>query len=192
MIDIDEVLRGGMRRGGIGRCGGLTRLTIRCAAAGLAIATAACRTALAPAAGGEQPLPNASMPGLWTILFRLDSVRAPGGSTSGWQRGSLSEVQGQLRLTDSVTSGDAVRSSIDVDFTPLLGRQMSCFDPRPQTTGVERRGDTVTFRFTPAVADCGFGASGVLRGDSLIGRWDETSFVGPVATGRFLMRRANR
>ena len=156
----------------------------------LVVACAGCRTALAPAAGPT--LPGGSLADLWTIVFRLDSVRAPGGSPPSWQRASFREVQGQLRLTDSVSSGDAVRSSIEVDFTPLLGRQMSCFEPRPRTTGVERRGDTVTLRFTPGVADCGFGASGVLRGDSLIGSWDETSFAGPVAAGRFVMTRSSR
>jgi hypothetical protein len=130
--------------------------------------------------------------GLWTVVFRLDSVRTAGSAPPGWQRGSFREVQGRLRLSDTTAGGDAVRSSIDIDFTPLLGRQMSCFEPRPGTTGVERRGDTVTFRFTPGVADCGFGASGVLRGDSLIGSWDETSFIGPVAGGRFVMTRSNR
>lgn len=167
----------------------MTRLTIRCVAAALVVANAGCRTALAPAGGGEKPTPNASLAGLWSVAFRLDSVRAPGASPSGWQRGSFREVQGRLRLTDSTSSGNAVRSSIDVDFTPLLGRQMSCFEPRPSNTGVDRQGDTVTFRFTPGVADCGFGASGVLRGDSLIGSWDETSFIGPVAAGRFVMTR---
>ena len=169
----------------------MRRLTIGWLAAGLVAASGGCRTALTPAAGGEKPLPDGSVAGQWTIAFRLDSVRAPAGSPSRWQQASFSEVRGRLRLTDSVTSGDLVRSSIDVDFTPLLGRQMSCFEPRPRTTGVERRGDTVTFRFTPGVADCGFGASGVLRGDSLIGSWDETSFVGPVAAGRFTMTRSN-
>src|SRR5690242_9911599 len=114
----------------------MTHLTIRCVAAALFIAAAGCRTALAPAAAGGQPLPDGSVAGLWTIVFRLDSVRAPGGSPSGWQRGSFGEVRGQLRLTDSTASGDAVRSSIDIDFTPLLGRQMSCFEPRPRTTGI--------------------------------------------------------
>ena len=170
----------------------MTCLTIRWFAAGIAVALAGCRTALAPAAGGEPPLPHGSVTGVWTVVFRLDSVRALGGSPPGWQRGSLRQVQGQLRLTDSTASGDAVRSSIDVDFAPLLGRQMSCFEPRPRSTGVERRGDTVTFRFTPGVADCGFGASGVLRGDSLIGSWDETSFAGPVAGGRLVMTRSSR
>ena len=166
----------------------MKHMTIRWVAAVLVAAFAGCRTALAPGAG--EPSPSGSLAGLWTLAFRLDSVRAPGGS--GWQRGSFREVQGRLRLTDSTTSGDAVRSSIDVDFTQLLGRQMSCFEPSPRRTGVERRADTVSFRFTPGVADCGFGASGVLRGDSLIGSWDETSFAGPVAAGRFVMARSSR
>ena len=166
----------------------MKHLTIRWVAAGVVAALGGCRTALGPASGGE-PSPSGSLAGLWTIVFRLDSVRAPAGP--GWQRGSSREAQGRLRLTDSTTSGDVVRSSIDVDFTPLLGRQMSCFEPRPRSTGVERRGDTVSFRFTPGAADCGFGASGVLRGDSLIGSWGETSFAGPVAAGRFVMTRSS-
>lgn len=171
----------------------MTRLTTRRVAICLVLAFPGCRTALAPAAGGDQALPPEEfLAGLWTVAFRLDSLRAPGGSPSRWERGSLREVQGLLRLTDSTVSGNAVRSSIDLDFTPLLGRQMSCFEPRPRSTGVERRGDTVTFRFTPGVADCGFGASGVLRGDSLIGSWEETSFAGPVAAGRFVMTRSRR
>jgi len=167
----------------------MTRLTIGSVAAVLIVASAGCRTALAPASG-EQPMPNASLAGLWTVVFRLDSVRAPGTSPA-WQRGSLLETQGRLRLTDSTTSGNVVRSSIDLDFTPLLGHQISCFEPRPRATGVDRQGDTVTFRFTPGTADCGFGASGVMRGDSLIGSWDETSFIGPVAAGRFVMTRSS-
>ena len=168
----------------------MTRLTIQCVVTSLLAAIAGCRTALAPLTSGDNPTPNGSLAGLWTVAFRLDSVRAPGASPAGWRRGSFREAQGRLRLTDSTTSG-GVRSSIDVDFVPLLGRQMSCFEPKPHSTGMSRQGDTVTFRFTPAVADCGFGASGVLRGDSLIGSWDETSFVGPVAAGRFLMTRSS-
>lgn len=170
----------------------MTRLTIRWVATCLVVAFTGCRTALAPAAGGKQPLPDGFPAGLWTIAFRLDSVRSPGGSPAIWVRGSFREVQGRLRLTDSAETVGAVRSSIDMDFTPLLGRQMSCFEPRPRSTGVERRGDTLTFRFTPGVADCGFGGSGVLRGDSLIGSWDETSFAGPVTAGRFVMTRSSR
>ena len=169
----------------------MTRLTIPLLAVGV-VAFAGCRRALGPAAGGQQSLPDGSLAGLWAITFRLDSMRAPGTSPLGWQRGSIREVEGRFRLTDSTSRGGAVRSSLDVDFTPLLGRPMSCFEPRPRTTGVERRGDTVTFRFTPAVADCGFGGSGVLRGDSLVGSWDETSFAGPVAAGRFVMTRSSR
>lgn len=167
----------------------MRRLTIRWIAAALVGGVGGCRAALAPATGSEPPLPTGSIAGVWRVVFRLDSVRAPAGS--GWGRGSFREVQGRLGLTDSTTSDNAVRSSIDVDFTPLLGRQMSCFDPRPRSTGVERRGDTVTFRFTPGVADCGFGARGVLRGDTLIGSWDETSFAGPVAAGRIVMTRSS-
>jgi hypothetical protein len=159
----------------------------------LLLAVAGCGTALAPVGVGEAPMPNESLAGVWAVAFRLDSVRAPGGAPSRWQSGSFREVQGRLRLTDSTAgAGSVVRSSMDVDFTPLLGRQMSCFDTRPSTTGVERHGDTVRLWFTPGVADCGFGASGILRGDSLIGSWEETSFAGPVTMGRLLMKRSDR
>jgi hypothetical protein len=83
-------------------------------------------------------------------------------------------------------------SRLDVSFDSLLGRPMSCFDPRPTTTVVTRDGDKISLRFTPHAADCGFDAAATLRGDSLIGTWDESSFIGPQVMGRFRMVRAKR
>ena len=124
--------------------------------------------------------------GDWTVEFRLDSVR----STGHWQPGSFATTRGTLRLTDSL-SGQAnwYRSTIQLSFDSLLGRPMSCFDPRPTATVVDRSGEQVMLRFTPNGADCGFGASGILRGDSLVGSWDETGFAGPQVMGRFRMVR---
>jgi hypothetical protein len=55
---------------------------------------------------------------------------------------------------------------------------------------VQQEGERTKLRFTPNVADCGFGASGILRGDSLVGTWGESNFAGPVVMGRFRMVRA--
>lgn len=133
------------------------------------------------------PSPNTgaqtNLLGTWTVEFRLDSVRS-----QGWQAGSLASTRGTLRLTDS-PSPNVFRSEIDVSFDSLLGRPMSCFSPRPTTTNVNRDGDQLSLSFTPNVADCGFGASGKLNGDSVVGAWSETSFAGPVVIGRFRMVR---
>ena len=171
----------------------LTRLAACRTLGFVLLAAAACRTTLSPRGGADAPVHNESLAGTWTVEFRLDSVIGTGATSRRWQAASLGATQGQLRLMDSETQpARIVHSSIDVDFTPILGRQMSCFEPRPTETWVERQGDTVRFRFTPRAADCGFGASGVLRGDSLIGAWEETSYAGPVAIGRFVMARLSR
>ncbi|HKA57127.1 MAG TPA: DUF6174 domain-containing protein [Gemmatimonadales bacterium] len=126
--------------------------------------------------------------GTWAIEFRLDSVL---GST-GWKQGSLETTTGTFQVLDPATDpwGEfVVRSSIDVDFEPMLERPMSCFDPRPVSTVIEGAEDDVRLSFTPHAADCGFSAHGAFAGDSIIGSWSETSFIGPVAKGRFRMRR---
>jgi len=135
-----------------------------------------------------------SLAGDWTIEFRLDSVRGPQGSVVPWQPASSQTAQGTLHLSDSTAGrpAGAVRSRIDVDFNPLLGRPMSCFDPRPTSTSVSQDSETTSLRFTPNAADCGFAASGKFYGDSLVGTWDESSFTGPKAKGRFRMIRGAR
>jgi hypothetical protein len=131
--------------------------------------------------------------GEWTVEFRLDSVRVLDGSGQRWQAGSLRTTEGTLRLSAGATNGTGVlASSLEVDFNSLLGRPMSCFDPRPTRTYVDRTDDTIVLNFTPNAADCGFSASGRPEGDSLVGRWDETSFAGPSVMGRFRMRRVRR
>ena len=155
---------------------------------------ACARPTPAPAAADHIPAPadqHRSLAGDWFIEFRLDSVRSRG-PTQPWQPGSFRSARGTLHLGDSTTSRNLVQSRIDVAFDSLLNRPMSCYEPRPTTTAVGTSGDTVSLRFTPNAADCGFGASGILRGDSLIGTWDESSFAGPTVMGRFRMFRAPR
>ncbi|HEY2378252.1 MAG TPA: hypothetical protein VGH98_19905 [Gemmatimonadaceae bacterium] len=149
----------------------------------IALSLVACgRTTLPPATGNAS---QQALAGDWVVEFRLDSMRTAG----KWQAASSSSARGTLRLTDSSTRSETVRSTIDVDFTPLLGRPMSCFDPRPTSTTISQNGESTSLDFTPGAADCGFGASGKFYGDSLVGTWVETSFIGPMATGRFRMKR---
>lgn len=155
-------------------------LVLAGAAAGLACASG---SHIAVRDSGESAQrPRDALAGDWTVEFRLDSTRA--GAT--WRAASGATVLGTLHLADSSTGQSGRRSSsIHVDFGPVLGRPMSCMDPVPTQTGVGISQDTVTLNFTPSVADCGFGAAGELRGDSIVGTWSEESFAGPVALGRF-------
>ena len=137
------------------------------------------RMTLPPATGTES---QRTLAGDWSIEFRLDSTRG----TGVWSPTSDSSIQGTLHLAGN---DGVVRSTIEVDFKPLLGRDMSCFDPRPTSTVITHAIESTSLHFTPEAADCGFGASGKFYGDSLVGTWSETSFIGPVAVGAFRMLR---
>ena len=146
---------------------------------GALLLIASCGRITLPAARTDS---NRTLAGDWKIEFQLDSMRAAG----TWRPASPQSIQGALHLADS---DGVVRSSIQVDFTPLLGRDMSCFDPRPTSTAISHAGESTSLTFTPGAADCGFGASGKFYGDSLVGTWSETWFIGPVAVGGFRMVR---
>jgi hypothetical protein len=132
------------------------------------------------------PRPTASdsqtLAGDWTLEFQFDSLRSAG----AWSPASQQATQGTLHLDDS---DGVTHSSIQVDFKTLLGREMSCFDPRPTSTVISHSGESTSLHFTPGAADCGLTAFGKFYGDSLVGTWEETSFIGPVALGRFRMIR---
>jgi hypothetical protein len=131
--------------------------------------------------------------GEWTVEFRVDSMRVFDGSTARWRTGVNRTTTGMLRFT-GIRSSDTtyLTSSFDIDFTSVLGRPMSCFDPRPTLTQVNRDQELIRLWFTPGAADCGFSGFGTLKGDSLIGAWDETSFAGSMAMGRVRMHRVRR
>ena len=76
-----------------------------------------------------------------------------------------------------------------LDFTPLLGRQVSCLGPDAGGIDVEEEGDSVFLWFTPRAFDCGFSGDARRQGDTLAGTWEEGSIAGPVARGRFRMWR---
>lgn len=140
----------------------------------------ACGRVTLPASNGAAS--HRTLAGDWTLEFRLDSTRSGG----NWSSASHQSAQGTLHLANP---DGVVRSSIQVDFRPLLGRDMSCFDPRPTSTAISRGGENTILVFTPGAADCGFSASGKFYGDSMVGTWSETSFIGPVAVGQFRMIR---
>lgn len=149
-----------------------------------------CGTALAIAACARGAhLPNVTHPtllGEWTLDFRFDSARA-----GGWHAASFASTRGSLQLIDSTGPGH-YRSRIEVQFDSLLGRPMSCFNPLPTSTSVQRDGEHVRLLFTPKAADCGLSAAATMYGDSLVGTWEESSFVGPMIKGRFRMVRVAR
>jgi hypothetical protein len=136
--------------------------------------------------------------GVWHIEFTRDSIRKIVHKRA--ESRVVSEpvtpvsVVGVFALHDTVVTiaGDVMRSLLDVDFTPLLGRPMSCFHPERNMTGVERRGATVKFSFTPLAADCGFYGHGHYWGDSVTGVWAEDLWVSASGAGRFVMRRLSR
>lgn len=143
------------------------------------------------AAPASEPVaPSAhSLAGRWEIVFALDSQLASRDEDPllRWRRAPDSTVVlGTLEL-----AGDSVRlhGNMAVDFTSLLGRQMSCYQPGAREISTAWDSDVVVIGFTPGAADCGFGAKGVVAGDTVRGFWSETSFIGPTAAGRFLMRR---
>ena len=160
----------------------------------LLVILAGCASAPSHGPYNDQPLPaddwRQSLLGTWKVEFGVDSVRS-GGSVARWERGSFRTVQGTLQVRDTITGRwtRGLRSEIDVKFDDALGRPMSCFDPRPVSTGVERRRGELVLLFTPDAADCGFNAHGKVFGDSVVGTWYESSFGGPSVMGRFRMSR---
>lgn len=152
-----------------------------------------------PPASESLPVSGRTLAGAWNIVFTLDSqlVSRNDDPVLSWRRASDSvAVTGIMKDGRESSSTDAsgartARTTVlmTADFTPLLGRQMSCFEPGKRELESEWDGDRVAIAFTPNVADCGFGGLGVWRSDTIRGVWSETSFVGPVSIGRFVMAR---
>jgi hypothetical protein len=133
-----------------------------------------------------------SLVGRWSVEFTVDSLmQRPDrwvlpGDTEASAAGTL-ELRDTLATVRHPTRG--LRAYLDVDFTSILHRQVSCYEPGPMVIQVERKDSDVAMWFTPGAADCGFGARGRFFGDSLIGAWSETSFSGPIVEGQFRMVR---
>ena len=157
---------------------------MRYAATTIALAVMACGTNASPAVDGGD-----FFAGEWEMEFTLDSVPGPD-DRRVWVPRDAPPVRGTLSVSGSRDDREAYEVTMTVDFRPLLGRQMSCYEPGRRTIRIARA-DSASWSllFTPAAADCGFGASARRQGDTLRGEWSETSFIGPVARGRLLMSR---
>jgi hypothetical protein len=130
--------------------------------------------------------------GRWDVAFSVTSTRP--GSDSAPSAAPVPErwTTGTLLISDTIAGRDSstLRMTMDLDFTPVLGRNVSCFESGPGEIYVPREGSTVRILFTPHAADCGFGGTGALTGDTLIvGDWSESSFAGPSTQGHFHMAR---
>jgi len=97
----------------------------------------------------------------------------------------------------------------ELDLTPIIGRQVSCYFETAHKLPIVVHGDTTTpvrmgpsvplafpgpgdslwLDFTPGSADCGLHAFVTLRGSQGTGTWTEPTFAGPGLSGRFRMRR---
>ncbi len=140
-----------------------------------------------PEAAADLPPGEHPVSGSWQVEFTLDSVRS---GTGPWESVDTATVVGELVLAGADT-GQAVMltGSSDFDFTPMLGRQISCYQPGSIEVRVGRIDERFNLHFTVGAFDCGFGATVGWSGDTLTGRWGEASFAGPVAIGRVTMTR---
>jgi hypothetical protein len=147
--------------------------------------------------GGPPPLDpddtRSSYLGEWRLEFALDSTRQPGRKPNEWSpaRDSSARARGTVTVRDSLLDPEDTPLAADyaLDFTPLLGRQISCLSPDAGGIDVEEEADSVSLWFTPRAFDCGFLGDARRQGDTLAGTWEETSLAGPVARGRFRMWR---
>lgn len=76
------------------------------------------------------------------------------------------------------------------DFTPLLGRQVSCLQT-PQPALVQLRDSaSIYLALTPDAADCGLLADGQFAANTFTGAWVEPSITSqPQSSGTFTMWR---
>ena len=150
------------------------------------------------------PVPATSLAGVWDARFVLDSqlTSLRDDPVLRWRRGpDTARALGTIEIEFSDAAADTtqgeprrLKARMSVDFSQMLGRPMSCYQPGRREIEVERGGQGlgVAIAFTPDVADCGFGGIARWLGDTLRGVWSETSFVGPSAVGKFeLVRRGS-
>lgn len=148
------------------------------------------------------PAPATSLAGVWDATFTLDSqlVSRNGDPVIRWRRApDTARAVGTIEIERSDVAADTtqgtprrIEATISLDFSAMLGRPMSCYEPGRREVQVERggQGQGIAIAFTPDVADCGFGGVARWQDDTIRGVWSETSFVGPSAVGRFeLIRR---
>lgn len=153
------------------------------------------------APGATNPVPATSLAGVWVATFTLDSqlVSTANDPVLRWRRApDTARTLGTIEIEGSDAAADTtqgaprrLKARMSVDFSEMLGRPMSCYQPGRREIEVERGGEGqgIAIAFTPDVADCGFGGIARWLGDTLRGVWSETSFVGPTAVGKLEMKR---
>jgi hypothetical protein len=125
--------------------------------------------------------------GMWSLRFAVDSIEL-GRASSG------TVLNGTLSIQDSLVGWAGrppafLRADFEVDFSPALGRPLSCFDPTARVLTATVHGDSADLWVTPYAADCGLNITGALKGDSLSGTWVEPSYAGAQSWGRVWMHR---
>jgi len=118
--------------------------------------------------------------GTWNIAFRLDSalLRPP--------------AVGSLVVSDQYDPlhTEYLTAALQVDFRPLLGRQVSCLYPLQASLVQPRDSGVAYFWFTPQAADCGLYAVGRFDRQEFHGEWGEPSATSQLLShGTFRMWR---
>jgi hypothetical protein len=131
--------------------------------------------------------PRQALASAWGLRFAVDTIdfrTALPGAT----------VAGTLTIEDSLVGWagrppDLLRADFEADFSPALGRPLSCFDSTERVLTATVHGDSAELWVTPYAADCGLTISGALLGDSLSGTWFEPAYAGALSRGRVWMYR---
>ena len=132
--------------------------------------------------------------GTWILEFAVNSMPQPfePAHYEHWKElGSAVWVVGAVALRDSMVNWaePALKASLAVDFQPVLGRQVSCYQAGARGVELTKVHGGVRLNFAPGWVHCGLIAEARWSGDSLIGQWAEPSGAGTAASGRFRMRR---
>jgi len=136
--------------------------------------------------------------GEWTVFFAADSIRDVVNSNppiitwrtppERWIQGTLSIQSGSVWRDSTLRRRGMIPARFSIDFRPLLGRQVSCYDPGDGWIATFAYRDSLDIAFVPG-GDCGLRARGRQHGDSITGRWFEDSYLCCSAYGRFRMVR---
>ena len=132
--------------------------------------------------------------GVWIVEFAVDSMLLPyePAQYEHWKElGSAVWIVGAVELRDSMVNWatPALKATLAVDFQPVLGRQISCYEEGRRGVELAKTHRGIRLDFAPGWVHCGLIAEAHWSGDSLVGDWAEPSYAGVAARGRFRMRR---
>ena len=147
--------------------------------------------------------------GTWAIALVLDSLRKPMTEADSTRPPLVPAepqeawIEGTLHISDSTLGQDdpPILARLDLDMSQLpeyvrfsSGAAYIPAGSRPLAFGgdgiaLHRHKGSVYISFTPRVMDYWWGLIAPLRGDSLVGRWEEESWGSVLACGRFKLAR---